>query len=76
MTEEKRKQIYKMFDSIGHELLHKQQETVRGSIIWKYDNPKDYITLIESRRPKCIIYDYRRKTTKGFKLVISSSYLN
>ena len=76
MTEEKRKQIYKMFDSIGHEIMHIQQETVRGKVVWKYYNPDDYIALIQTRRPKCIIYDYRRKTTKGFELLISSSYLN
>ena len=71
MTEEKRKLIYSMFDSIGHEVRHRQGETVRGNIIWKYDNPKDYLNLMNTKTPKCVIYDYR-KTSRKDKLFLPS----
>lgn len=74
MTDEKRKLIYKMFDSIGHEVRHRMEKTVRGDIIWKYENRKDYINLINSSQPKCVIYDYR-KNAKHDKLLLPS-YLN
>ena len=74
MTDEKRKLIYKMFDSIGHEVQHMMEKTNKGYIILNYINRKDYINLINSSRPICVIYDYR-KNAKHDKLYLPS-YLN
>lgn len=74
MTDKRRKFIYKMFDSIGHEVQHRMKKTVRGDIIWNYVNRKDYIYLVNSSRPECVIYDYR-KNARHDKLLLPS-YLN
>ena len=75
MTEEKRKLIYSMFSSIGHEVMHNMAATSRGDILWKYENQKDYLNLVQTKQPKCIIYDYRRRKLKNYRLYLKS-YVN
>lgn len=65
MTKEKLELITKMFSSIGHELMHYGGLTERGQInIYK----GDYLNLVTTKCPKCIIYDYRHKTIKKLTL--------
>lgn len=59
MTDKKRKLIYKMFDSIGHEVMHKMGETWRGDIVWRYEDSKDYLNIVPCNQPKCKIFDCR-----------------
>ena len=49
--------------------------TSRGDILWEYENQKDYLNLVETKQPKCILYDYRIKKIKNlkkFKLYLKS----